>query len=346
MGMKTVPDGWEPGQRVECSGPGWPILDGVFFLAFTTATFGLGDLDMGSLMVVPVLIMLLYGVSCGTGIYWAHQCNQAKGSRSKVRIISPETERLLKVMDKLESGPRRLPAGVPEKYKDFCNYLSGTLVRLESKTGKTAEVTFRKCTRFGVEVERKDGVVGTAKYKRIWKISRAETAPKAEPVATLPKPRPEPEPVPEPPPELPPKVSPSPPPPPEPAVEVEDEPDSSGAFVFNNVKVFWGMGIAEGVSDPYSARRRADRAARTRIAGLLERNLDVLIVEGDDDLGLKITRFKKAILKHSIIVDRWQDPEGTRLFSVAVLPIGECGLDQREANLLWNRSSRGQAEAR
>jgi hypothetical protein len=222
-------------------------------------------------------------------------------------------------------------------------------VRLETKT-QAAEVKFLKCTSIGVEVERKDQAVGVIAYSRIWKMSKAPAPIKtpAKPVAVR---QPEvppapPPPKPEPAIEVPPPAK----PPPVREIEVEVEagagPATGGAFVMNNVKVFWGMGVALGASDPYSARRRSDRRARTEIFKLFNRNLQIFTGMAPEDLQMRLDALEKAAVKNTTIVDRWVNHEEDSCTSVAVLPVAECGLNPVEANILWGRISKGSQESR
>jgi hypothetical protein len=350
IGMTTVPDDLLPGQKLECSGWTWPILDTVFTVGFSVAAYEVSDFGIGFLTAIPVIIALLYAASGGTGFYWANECHQARKSRVELKPASaavPDplvagrakpTKSKLPVWARPETlpapGPRRELKKVPSEYRHYCRYEAGTLVHLETKT-QAAEVKFLKCTSIGVEVQRQDKAVGVIAYSRIWGISKAAPAEKklpAEP-ASIPRPAP------------PPKVEP--PPVPETVeVEVETGQVTSGAFVMNNVKVFWGMGVALGASDPYSARRRSDRRARTEIFNLLKNNLHVFAGMAPEDVQMRLAALEKAAVKKTTIVDRWLNTEEDSCTSIAVLPVAECGLNPVEANILWNHISRSHPESR
>lgn len=359
IGMTTVPGEYHPGQKLECSGWSWPIIDASFTALFSVISYEISDFGVGFLTAIPVIITLLYAGSSGTGFYWANQCHQAK--KSRVELLSDtsavpadrdgKTRSKLPVWARTKAppvhGPRRVPVSVPSEYRRYCEYEAGTRVQLETRT-RAAEVKFLKCTSIGVEVERKDKEVGVIAFSRIWKMSRAAPAAMKVPAqpATVLQPK-EPAP-PSPPPAAEPVVEA--PPPPVQDVEVEAEADTghatSGAFVLNNVKVFWGMGVALDASDPYSARRRSDRRARTEIFKLLKNNLDAFAGMAPEDIQMRLELLEKAAVKKTTIIDRWINNDEDSCTSVAVLPAAECGLNLIEANRLWGQISRGQSESR
>jgi hypothetical protein len=342
--MQTVPDDQRPGQKMECSGWTWPIVDVAFTTVFSVAAYEINDLGIGFLTAIPVIIALLYAASGGTGFYWANECRLATKSRVELKSVSTAvpgpitSDRAKKPRSKLPvwarkeappaPGPRRALRNVPAQYRHYCKYEAGTPVRLETKT-QSADVKFLKCTSIGVEVERKDKAAGVIAYSRIWKMNKVAPATEKVPAmpASVPKPTP---------------------PPPREIEEVETEAGqaTSGAFVMNNEKVFWGMGTAPGASDRYSARRRSDRRARTEIFKLLKKNLDIFAGMAPEDIQARLTALEKAVLKNTVIIDRWLNSEEDSHTSVAVLHFAACGLNPVEANILWSRISKARSESR
>lgn len=332
VAMKRVPDDYQPSHRVECSSYGWPIVDTGLTSAFFIGSYVVGD---SAITIIPVIIAILYAASATTGFVWSNKCHQSREAHAAWKA-KPDSLQLV-ITDKEKKDRRRLPAWaeterkaklptktVPDRYRIFCKYEPGDMVRVETKA-KAVQAEFVRCDANGVQL-RKRKKVGTIPFRKIWTIKKVtQAAPKiveAKPApATKPAVPADPE-----------KTAAA-------VVKPETGPVSTtcGVFVTNGVRALWGMGTASSDHGPYTSRRLADKRARREIVEMLKRNMDVFAVMSPQGIRARVSAFTRATAKKAVIVDRWIVPEEENLYSVAVLALSECGLEPELANMLWER---------
>jgi hypothetical protein len=342
MAMDRVPEDYQPTQKPDCSGLGWPVLDTILAGTSSLGTYALGDFDMDTLSALGVLTILLYAASAVTGFVWCNTCYKARQEHADWNTQRNELK--LAHTDKLSTSRSDMPswarseytpkikiAAVPERYRTYCKYQPGQVVRVETKQ-KKLQAEFVKCEARGVwlKTKTKEGVIP---FRKIWKIEKV-TPDAIEPAPAMPAPVVEaPQPV------GPEKTAEATPEAEEVPVE-ESDLTTRGAFVIEGVRAFWGMGMASSDHGPYTARRLSDKRARQEIADIFKRNTDVFASVTPDGLRAREARFLQAIVKKSAVIDRWIDPREELHYSVAVLALSDCGLEIELANMLWERLAR------